>query len=871
MSAIGIDCGTTNCVMAITRKKGIDIITNESSNRQTPNMVSFGDKERLIGEAAATARLRNLRNTVVNVKRFIGRRFADHLVQGEIPKAGCSVCEAADHGVGFAVNYLGESKVFTPVQITAMVLGKLKATVEANQTACRDVVMSVPGFWSERERRAFIAAARIAGLNVVRLLSEHAATALHYGFYKTDLDEKKPRKVMFVDMGYAGTTVSVAELFPSKTVIKGAAYDPCLGGRDFDAAIAEHFAPAVQKKCGDDVKCNKRAWNRLLGAVEKQVKRVISSGNSKAQLTVECLMNDCDFSAWITREEVAAIVEPLLAKVDAVVAQGLKSAGLTPEGVDVIEITGGASRFNFVIDRLRAVMHKEVSRSINCEESVARGCALMAAIISPSFKVRDYALEDVTPYAIRLTWRTYSKDPSTAIDDANSGVLINANAALPANKVLKLNRSLGVHISVSYEPHPLLEYSELSTCDIPEIPPCKKEGETPAVRVHFSLTADGLFEYKDAETVETLEKQVVVEDKEEKKDAKAPESKPVAAPAAAPAATASKPEEAKSESKPAEKQDASAAATAPKETPQEEQTKDKDTKMDVEKPVAPPPSKKTHIEIRKYEEKTACKVLPCTMEMPQKLFQSYYEEECKMAASDKLAVETSEAKNRLESYCYRMQSKVPGELAPFIDPEKKDEFLATVEKVLDWVYDEGECATKGVILKRLDELAAVGDPAEKLLHEKTYRPEKIAEVQKAIVFCQNFVASEEEKYNHISAEDRAPVTAKCNEVERWLSEVLGKQEKLKEFHAPAVTCADLQAKADSLMSFVTPIMNKPKPAPKKEEPKEPKKGDEKEPQKGAAQEPKKDAQADAKTEEQPKPDAAKGKKEEKPSTDMELD
>jgi len=197
MSVVGIDFGNRNGVVAVARRGGIDVVDNEASNRTTPTMVVFGERQRLAGEAAAMNFLRNVRSSVAGVKRLLGARWGDPAIAKELARQTCPVVELPLNGdnaeytgsrIGLKLNPAGEP--LTPEQSAAIVLGNLKQHAErATQSTVRDVVISVPGWWGERQRRAMLDAAAIAGLNVLRLLNEHTAAALAYGIYKTDLHE----------------------------------------------------------------------------------------------------------------------------------------------------------------------------------------------------------------------------------------------------------------------------------------------------------------------------------------------------------------------------------------------------------------------------------------------------------------------------------------------------------------------------------------------------------------------------------------------------------------------------------------------------------------------------------------------------------
>lgn len=244
------------------------MLANEVSSRLTPytlqlntrliafrTMVAFGDKERYIGEAANSQYMRNLKNTITDIKRLLGHSWSEKEIQEEIADLPFTVKELPNHDVGVEVMYAGEKRTFSIISIAAMLLQKLKETAEkALGRAVRDVVISVPAFWTDKQRRALLDATKIANLNCLRLMNDHAAgeishfastyhvVALNYGIYKTNLSETDPIRVMFYDMGHTSTTVSIVEFVKGKLKVLSSAHDRTMGGRNFDKLLLQHFA-----------------------------------------------------------------------------------------------------------------------------------------------------------------------------------------------------------------------------------------------------------------------------------------------------------------------------------------------------------------------------------------------------------------------------------------------------------------------------------------------------------------------------------------------------------------------------------------------------------------------------------------------------
>lgn len=260
-----------------------------------------------------------MKNTIGNFKRLLGRKFNDPQVQKDLKSAPFKAEQRADGGIGIRVNYLDEEQVFTPEQVTAMLFTKLKETAEvALKKPIKDCVLTVPSFFTNAERAALIDAANIAGLNILRLLNETTATALLYGFYKTDLPavEEKPLNVAFVDFGHSQIQVSVCAFNRGKLRMICSAYDQ-IGGRDIDVLLAEHFATALQQKYRVDARKNPRAYLRLLTESEK-LKKQMSANSTKLPLHIDCFIDEIDVTSSMSRTDMEELSEHLFADVEKV-------------------------------------------------------------------------------------------------------------------------------------------------------------------------------------------------------------------------------------------------------------------------------------------------------------------------------------------------------------------------------------------------------------------------------------------------------------------------------------------------------------------------------------------------------------------------
>ena len=393
MSVVGFDFGNENCLVAVARQRGIDVVLNDESNRETPAIVCFGEKQRFIGTAGAASTMMNPKNSISQIKRLVGRQFSDPDLQRDIKSLPFSVTEGPDGYPLIHASYLGEKRAFTPTQVMGMMLSNLKGIAEKNlNAAVVDCCIGIPVYFTDLQRRAVLDAATIAGLHPLHLIHETTATALAYGIYKTDLPESEPLNVAFIDIGHASMQVCIAGFKKGQLKVLSHGFDRSLGGRDFDEVLFNHFAAKFREEYKIDVSQNAKASLRLRAACEK-LKKVLSA-NPVAPLNIECLMDEKDVRGVIKREEFEEISVPILERVKRPLEKALSDAGLSIEDVHMVEVVGSGSRVPAIIKILTEFFGKEPRRTMNASECVSRGCALQCAILSPTFKVREFQVMD---------------------------------------------------------------------------------------------------------------------------------------------------------------------------------------------------------------------------------------------------------------------------------------------------------------------------------------------------------------------------------------------------------------------------------------------------------------------------------------------
>ncbi|KAF9549886.1 adenyl-nucleotide exchange factor sse1 [Mortierella hygrophila] len=508
MSVVGIDFGNLQSIIAVARNRGIDVVCNEVSNRFTPSLVSFGPKQRYLGETAKTQEISNFKNTVSSLKRIVGRTFADKEIQ-EIEKQYLTVPLLDVNGqLAVKLNYKGEETTFTTIQIFAMYLTKIKE-IATNETKMpvSDCVIAIPAWFTDVQRRAVLDASEIAGLNVLRLINDSTAVALGYGITKTDLPEDKPRNVCFVDVGHSSYTVSIVSFIKGQLTVKSRAFDRHFGGRDFDRMLVDHFAAQFKTKYGIDVKSNGKAMIRLMAGCEK-LKKVLSA-NAEAPLNIESIMEDRDVSSMMKRTEFEELAQELISRVEAPLQKALEDAGLTVDEIDAVEVVGGSTRIPALKDRIQAFFGKDLSSTLNQDEATARGAALQCAILSPAFKVRDFTVQDITNYPIKMTWQPTPEEDETEL------VVFNKNNTIPSTKILTFYRSEPFDLEAQYaEPEsiPTGINPWVGRFSIKKVEPIN--GEAACVKVKARINIHGVLTVESAYVVEEVVKEELVDEKE---------------------------------------------------------------------------------------------------------------------------------------------------------------------------------------------------------------------------------------------------------------------------------------------------------------------------------------------------------------------
>ena len=473
---IGIDLGTTNSAFAHMVAGKPEVIANAEGNRTTPSVVAVSKKgDRLVGQIAQRQRVTNPKDTIYGVKRLIGRKFSDKEVQKDI-----DILPFAIEKAGSGVKVKMGDKSYSPEEISAMILAKIKADAEAYLgEKVTEAVITVPAYFDDSQRQATKDAGKIAGLEVKRIINEPTAAALAYG-----LEGGKDEKIAVFDLGGGTFDVSILELGDGVFEVRSTNGDTHLGGEDFDNKIVNHFLDVFKKEEGIDLRNDKAAMQRLKDEAEKAKKELSSTNQTEINLPFITADEEGPkhFEYTLTRSKLEELVKDLIDRLADPVEKALKDAKLTAKDIDSVVLVGGMTRMPAVIEKVKQIFGKDPMQGVNPDEVVAIGAAVQGGVLAGD--VKDVLLLDVTPLSLGI--------------ETMGGVstkLINRNSTIPTSKSETFSTAadnqpqVEIHV-LQGEREMAADNKSLGRFILDGIAPAPRG--VPKIEVTFSLDANGL-------------------------------------------------------------------------------------------------------------------------------------------------------------------------------------------------------------------------------------------------------------------------------------------------------------------------------------------------------------------------------------------
>ncbi|MEQ1710181.1 MAG: molecular chaperone DnaK [Hyphomicrobium sp.] len=475
---IGIDLGTTNSCVAVMEAGKPRVLENSEGLNTTPSIVAFTDDgERLVGQSAKNQAVTNPTNTLFAIKRLIGRRYEDPMVEKDKKLVPYKIVKGPTGDAWVEVN----GKNYSPQQISAFILQKMKETAEAKlNEPVTQAVITVPAYFNDAQRQATKDAGKIAGLEVLRIINEPTAAALAYG-----LDRKKEAKTIAVyDLGGGTFDVSVLEIGDGVFEVKSTNGDTFLGGEDFDMRIVSYLADEFKKESGIDLRNDKLALQRLKEGAERAKKELSSS--AQTEINLPYITADASgpkhLAMKLTRAKLESLVDDLISRTKGPCEQAIKDAGLKAAEIDEVVLVGGMTRMPKVQQLVKELFGKEPHKGVNPDEVVAVGAAIQAGVLKG--EVKDVLLLDVTPLSLGI--------------ETLGGVftrLIERNTTIPTKKSQTFSTAedgqSAVTIRVSQgEREMAADNKSLGQFDLVGIPPAPRG--IPQIEVTFDIDANGI-------------------------------------------------------------------------------------------------------------------------------------------------------------------------------------------------------------------------------------------------------------------------------------------------------------------------------------------------------------------------------------------
>jgi hypoxia up-regulated 1 len=856
---LGVDLGSLYMKVALVQTNSpIEIVTNMHSKRKTEQMILFDQGTRFYGADASSLLGRKPTSTSQVMTAFLGRSHDHPDVQILAERHYPIIPSHNETRSGVCLTIDGQT--FTPEELVAMVLTHAKDITVAFgvKTQPRDCVLTVPSFYTQHERRAILDAAILADLNVLALIDENTAAALHYGIDRVD---EEPHNVMFYNMGANALQVSILKYHSyarkestyskAKNVgtfeVLAKAWDSSLGGVAFDDRIvqfmADEFNTMWNKKRNDGVIKDVRKYPRAMAKLTimaNKVKHVLSANND-FPIFIDALHDDINYQSHLSRAHFEELCHDLLLRTPKPIQTALEQANMTLADIHAFEVIGGGFRIPKIQEDVQAAIGSlEFGMHINGDESMALGAAFHGANISTAFRVRHIGMTDINPFPISATFVNLeekasgmlkrffglghksandSKDKDAETIWSKQATVFKANGKTGVKKTIAFSHDKDIACGLDYEDYQYLPAGTqhaIERYNITGIADFAKEMEEkglgkPKVSMQFEISTSGIAQLVKAEAsveeIVIVQEEVPIEDEKPESENAASSEQKDGKDEKADTSSEEQPK-ASEEAKEGDSADATAEGAASDnktEAPKEKKTKmvDKEKKMVHKRALS---FTVYHVgSIRPYSQ-------PIMEESKEKLQV--------LATKDKERMMLEEARNDYESYIYKIRNKLADEeeaIAAISTQEQRDELSRLAMEAEDWMYDEGYDADYTTYKAKY---ATLTEPAEKIFFrvaEVENRAKAISALNTTLKKVEELMKKWETTKPQITAEERAEVLAQVEEVRKWIEEKEAAQAAHDPTIDPLFTSAEVPLQTKAIESLVSKLNKRPKPAPKKEE------------------------------------------------------
>jgi len=900
---LGVDLGSAYMKVALVQRGApLEIVTNLHSKRKTENMILFDSSTRFYGADANSLYARKTTKIPLALNIMLGRdeKHPSVTVLNERHYPIRPKYNETRSGLFLTV----DGQDFTPEELVSMLLSHARDMTIAygvensgKTLSPKDLVLTVPSFATQHERKALLDAAALADLNVLSLIDETTAAALHYGMDKI---MEEPKILIFYNLGASSLQVSVVRFLSYqhkdskyakvKTVggleVLGKAWDSTLGGLAIDHRIVEYLADEFNSQLeGVDVRDFPRPMAKLRVQANK-VKHVLSA-NTEMPVYIESLHNDKPLSVTVTRAKLEELCADLLERATKPIAVALQRANVTLDEVDEFELLGGGMRVPKIREYLKQFLGEsmELGMHINSDESMALGASFHGANISTAFKVRHVGMSDINPFPVRITLNELEGASESSDDEqwSKQAVIFKSGGKVGVKKTIAFTHDKDIHCTLDYEEDDALPQGTqlaLERHDITGVVEFASEMKekglgSPKVSLQFELSNSGITRLVKAEAAveeiyTVMEDQEVDDDETEAADATEDTTADATEDAAEDATKADATEDAAEDATKADatedaaedatKADATedAAEDATKADATEDAAEDA-TKADAteESKSESEPAGEKHAEGADAKERASNKTedggeVEVEKEKPKKIIQVEKEKkkihkrsltvsssyvgqvqpysadmmsESKekidgLARKDKERQELEEAKNKVESYIYRIKNKLldDGEIIGKVTTEEQREEVSKLSSdAEDWLYDDGYNADLTTMNEKYAEISM---PMQKILFrvsELEALPAATTALKEKLEKIEKLMAKWETTHTHITEDERGDVLEKIEKVKSWISEKEDEQSKVASTEDPVFTSEECPLQTKSVESLVARLSRRPKPKPKVEE------------------------------------------------------